>query len=156
MQDHKRYDNLPDSIVRLVEESRETVIYNDAYSETPFVNDPYIVKHCPKSLVCMPLINQNKTIAIIYLENNLVTGLFTKERMKIINLLSREMVFSLENASLYSELERSEEKYRELVGNLQDGIFITQDKNANTQMKRWHKCWATTRRRCWSSILRTS
>lgn len=128
VQDHKRYDNLPDSIVRLVEESRETVIYNDAYSETPFVNDPYIVKHRPKSLVCMPLINQNKTIAIIYLENNLVTGLFTKERMKIINLLSREMVFSLENASLYSELERSEEKYRELVGNLQDGIFITQDK----------------------------
>lgn len=123
-----RLDNLPVSIIRQVEESRESLIYNDAFSETPFVNDPYIVKHQPKSMVCMPLINQNKTIAIIYLENNLVTGVFTKERMKIINLLSREMVFSLENASLYTELERSEEKYRELVNNLQDGVFITQDK----------------------------
>ncbi|KAI7252402.1 hypothetical protein KC345_g11486, partial [Hortaea werneckii] len=121
-------DNLPLSILKQVEESRESLIYNDAYSETPYVNDPYIVRHQPKSMVCMPLINQNKTIAVIYLENNLVTGVFTKERMRIINLLSREMVFSLENASLYTELERSEEKYRELVNNLQDGIFITQDK----------------------------
>ncbi|UQZ32292.1 hypothetical protein C2I18_01260 [Paenibacillus sp. PK3_47] len=125
--DHKRYEKLPESILKQVEESKESIIYNDAFSETPFVNDPYIVKYRPKSLVCMPLINQNKTIAIIYLENNLVTGVFTKERMKIINLLSREMVFSLENASLYSELERSEEKYRELVNNMQDGIFIAQE-----------------------------
>ncbi|CQR56720.1 diguanylate cyclase [Paenibacillus riograndensis] len=125
--DRTRYDHLPYAILKQVEESRESVIYNDAFSETPFVNEPYIVKHRPKSMVCMPLINQNKTIAVIYLENNLVTGVFTKERMKIINLLSREMVFSLENATLYSELERSEEKYRELVNNMQDGIFITQD-----------------------------
>ncbi|MEK4515367.1 diguanylate cyclase [Paenibacillus sp. FSL H8-0122] len=120
-------DNLPAAIIKQVEESRESLIYNDAYSETPFVNDPYIVRQQPKSMVCMPLINQNKTIAIIYLENNLVTGVFTEERMKIINLLSREMVFSLENASLYNELERSEEKYRQLVNNLQDGVFVVQD-----------------------------
>ncbi|WP_019910143.1 diguanylate cyclase [Paenibacillus sp. HW567] len=126
--DRTVFDPLPYSILKQVEESGESLIYKDAFSETPFVNDPYIVKHRPKSMVCMPLINQNKTIAIIYLENNLVTGVFTEERMKIINLLSREMVFSLENATLYSELERSEEKYRELVNNLQDGIFITQDK----------------------------
>ncbi|BCG59796.1 diguanylate cyclase [Paenibacillus sp. URB8-2] len=120
--------NLPDSILNYVEESKETLIYNDAFSETRFVNDAYILRHRPKSLVCMPLINHNKTVAIIYLENNLITGVFTKERMKIINLLSREMVFSLENASLYSDLERSEEKYRELVNNMLDGIFIVQDK----------------------------
>jgi len=125
--EHSNNHSLPESILKHVEESKESIIYNDAYSESPFVNDPYIVGNQPKSLVCMPLINQNKTIAIIYLENNLVTGAFTKERMKIINILSREMVFSLENASLYSDLERSEEKYRELVNNLQDGIFITQD-----------------------------
>lgn len=128
MHDHTPYDQLPDSIMKFVEDNKDSLIYNDAFSETPFVNDPYIVKYQPKSMVCMPLMNQNKIIAIIYLENNLVTGVFTKERMKIINLLSREMVFSLENASLYSDLERSEEKYRELVNNMQDGIFITQDK----------------------------
>ncbi|MDT3426712.1 diguanylate cyclase (GGDEF)-like protein/PAS domain S-box-containing protein [Paenibacillus forsythiae] len=120
-------DNLPYSIIHSVEETKETLIYKDAFSEAGLMNDPYMIRHQPKSLVCMPLINHNKTIAVIYLENNLVTGVFTKERMRIINLLSREMVFSLENASLYSDLERSEEKYRELVNNMLDGIFIIQD-----------------------------
>ncbi len=75
----------------------------------------------------MPLLNQNIVTAIIYLENNLISGAFTKERLKIINLLSREMVFSLENASLYTDLERSEEQYRMLVNNMMDGILIIQD-----------------------------
>ena len=122
------FENLPKAIIGYVEDSKENLIYNDAFSESQFVNDAYIIKFKPKSLVCMPLINQNKITAIIYLENKLVAGVFTKERMKIINLLSREMVFSLENASLYSDLERSEEKYRELVNNMLDGIFIIQDK----------------------------
>ncbi|AIQ13411.1 diguanylate cyclase [Paenibacillus durus] len=136
---HSEDYNLPYSIIHDVEESKETLIYQDACSEAGLINDPYIIKHQPKSLVCMPLINHNKTIAIIYLENNLVTGVFTKERMRIINLLSREMVFSLENASLYTDLERSEEKYRELVNNMLDGIFIIQDmqcKFVNTALAR--------------------
>ena len=138
------------AILRQVEKSRESLIYNDAYSETPFVNDPYIVSQQPKSMVCMPLINQNKTIAIIYLENNLVTGVFTEERMKIINLLSREMVFSLENASLYTELERSEEKYRQLVNNLQDGVFVIQDKRCVYVNEAWTDAGYKPAR-CWSS-----
>jgi diguanylate cyclase (GGDEF)-like protein/PAS domain S-box-containing protein len=120
--------HLPLAVLAAVEESRESMIYNDAFSETPYVNDAYIVEHRPKSLVCMPLVNQHKVTAVIYLENNLIAGAFTEERMRIIHLLSREMVFSLENASLYSTLERSEEKYRELVHHMQDGIFITQDR----------------------------
>ncbi|QWU14527.1 PAS domain S-box-containing protein/diguanylate cyclase (GGDEF) domain-containing protein [Paenibacillus sophorae] len=138
---HRHSDdyNLPYSIIHAVEESKETLIYKDAFSEAGLINDPYIIRHQPKSLVCMPLINHNKTIAVIYLENNLVTDVFTNERMRIINLLSREMVFSLENASLYSDLERSEEKYRELVNNMLDGIFIIQDmqcKFVNTALAR--------------------
>ncbi|CAM3963052.1 diguanylate cyclase [Saccharibacillus endophyticus] len=121
------YDPLPETLLRSVEESGRTLIVDDAGTEPSLAGDPYIRLHRPRSIVCMPLINQNRTVAVIYLENNLVTGAFTQERMKIINLLSRDMVFSLENASLYEELEQSEAKYRELVDNIQDGIFMIQD-----------------------------
>ncbi|WP_172193919.1 diguanylate cyclase [Saccharibacillus qingshengii] len=120
------YDRLPEKLLKSVEENRQTIIVDDASSDGRLSDDPYIRMNRPRSLVCMPLINQNKTVAVIYLENNLVAGAFTQERMKIINLLSRDMVFSLENASLYEELEQSEAKYRELVDNMQDGIFMIQ------------------------------
>ncbi|MEJ8305486.1 diguanylate cyclase domain-containing protein [Saccharibacillus sacchari] len=121
------YDPLPETLLRSVEESGKTLIVDDARTEPSLVGDPYIRLHRPRSIVCMPLINQNRTVAVIYLENNLVTGAFTQERLKVINLLSRDMVFSLENASLYEELEQSEAKYRELVDNIQDGIFMIQE-----------------------------
>ncbi|WP_281884369.1 diguanylate cyclase [Paenibacillus sp. YYML68] len=121
---HEEY--YPKSVVDAVFEAQRTIIYHDATAETPFVYDPYIWSHRPKSVLCMPLMNQGKVTAIIYLENNLVTGAFTRDRLKMIDLLSREMVYSLENASLYSELGRSEEKYRQLVDHLTDGIVILQ------------------------------
>ncbi|CAM3643731.1 MULTISPECIES: diguanylate cyclase [Saccharibacillus] len=121
------YDRLPEKLLKSVEDSGRTVILDDASTDVRLADDVYIRQNRPRSLVCMPLINQNKTVAVIYLENNLVTGAFTQERMKIINLLSRDMVFSLENASLYEELEQSEAKYRELVDNMQDGIFMIQN-----------------------------
>lgn len=106
------FNKFPKEIVEYVEINKETLIHYDAFSETTFVNDPYIVQNKPKSVLCIPLINQNKVIAIIYLENNSIRGAFTKERVRIIDLLSREMVFSLENARLYTDLERSERELR--------------------------------------------
>ncbi|MFC0213659.1 diguanylate cyclase [Paenibacillus chartarius] len=125
--DGNEYDFYPKSMFDAAAEKQETVILDDAESDHPYRHDPYLLQYRPKSVLCMPLMNQNKVTAIIYLENNLVSGAFTKERLQTIDLLSREMVYSLENASLYSDLERSEEKYRELVGHLMDGIVIVQN-----------------------------
>ncbi|MDF2669837.1 MAG: hypothetical protein K0R67_2143, partial [Paenibacillus sp.] len=105
-EDYSLYEHYPKSIVQKAATNRETLIYNDASSEIASTEDVYITRHRPKSLLCMPLMNQNKVTAIIYLENNVVTGAFTQERLKMIDLLSREMVYSLEKASLYKDLER--------------------------------------------------
>lgn len=118
------FKKIPKTIIDYVEDKKESLIYNDAFYESQLGKDSYIEQHKPKSVLCMPLLNQGKVTAIIYLENNLVESAFTEERIKIINLLSREMVFALENASLYTELEQSEEKYRKLVSNMMDGVFI--------------------------------
>ncbi len=84
---------------------QETLIYNDARLINRLSDVRYMTEHQPKSVLCMPLVNQERVIAVIYLENNLITGAFTRERLNMINLLSREMVYAIENASLYSELE---------------------------------------------------
>ncbi|MFD1885956.1 diguanylate cyclase [Paenibacillus wenxiniae] len=88
-----------------VSAGQETLIYNDARLSNRLSDVRYMTEHQPKSVLCMPLVNQERVIAVIYLENNLITGAFTRERLNMINLLSREMVYAIENASLYSELE---------------------------------------------------
>ena len=55
----------------------------------------------------MPILNKNKLIGILYLENKLTESVFTSDRIEILNLLCSQAVISLENASLYLNLKRS-------------------------------------------------
>ncbi|WP_458119755.1 diguanylate cyclase domain-containing protein [Paenibacillus sp. Z6-24] len=99
-----------------VARSRETLMYTDASSVNRLSDVRYMVEQQPRSVLCMPLLNQDKLIAVIYLENNLITGAFTRERLGMINLLSRDMVYAIQNASLYNDLEHLvEQRTRELA-----------------------------------------
>ncbi|HMZ67232.1 MAG TPA: SpoIIE family protein phosphatase, partial [Leptospiraceae bacterium] len=55
--------------------------------------------------LCLPLKNHGNTIGILYLENNLMPGAFTKSRIETVKLLSVQAVISIENARFYEELE---------------------------------------------------
>lgn len=104
-QNREQHQHFPWEIIDYVAHSGQTLLHSDARSGIGMAAYTYIAEHQPKSVLCMPLYNQNKLIAIIYLENNLMTGAFTNERLKMINLLSRDMVYSIENASLYANME---------------------------------------------------
>ena len=92
-------------IVQYVARSATAVILSDAAHVGPFTTDPYVAEKQPKSVLCMPLVNQGKLLGILYLENNLTTDSFTPDRIEVLNLLSSQAAISLENASLYNTLE---------------------------------------------------
>jgi len=58
----------------------------------------------------LPIIYQGKLKGILYLENNLTKEAFTAERLEVLNLLSSQAAISLENASLYENLQIYSEK----------------------------------------------
>src|SRR5262249_3321890 len=106
---------LPDSLVRYSIRARDAVILDDAMSPNPFSADPYIVKYHVRSVLCLPLINQGKLIAILYLENNLTPHVFTPARVTVLKLLASQAAISLENTGLYRDLADRERKIRRLV-----------------------------------------
>ena len=59
----------------------------------------------PKSVFCLPVVNQAKLVAILYLENNLTTRAFTPARIATLDLLAAQAAISIENATLYTDLE---------------------------------------------------
>jgi PAS domain S-box-containing protein len=116
--------NLPLSIFSYVARTQESVVLDDAAQNRQFARDPYISLDKPKSVLCIPLLNQGKLSGLLYLENNLTTNAFTPERLEVIRLLSAQAAISIDNARLYSDLERNEEKYRTLFEDSRDAIFV--------------------------------
>jgi GAF domain-containing protein len=101
---------LPESVAHYAIRTRETVLLDDASSQNPFSVDPYIVQRRPRSILCLPLINQGKLIGLLYLENNLAPRAFTPERITVLKVLASQAAISLENTRLYRDLEDRESK----------------------------------------------
>jgi len=49
------------------------------------------------------LISQTKLIGVLYLENSLVSHVFTQARIAILQFLTSQAAISLENARLYAD-----------------------------------------------------
>ncbi len=97
---------LSHAIFNYVARVKESVVLNDAAIDANFSTDPYIQDYGIKSLVCMPILNQQKLTGILYLENKLTDGAFTANRLKVVRILSAQAAISLQNAGLYDVLQR--------------------------------------------------
>lgn len=125
--------NLSVSVVQYIARTQETLVLNDATSEGLFVKDEYIIRNKPKSLLCFPLVKQGKLTGIIYLENNLTTGAFTKDRIETIKILATQAAISIENSKLYNQMENLvEDRTKQLNNTLR---LIKQDLNFSKKFK---------------------
>ncbi|MEG4999077.1 trifunctional serine/threonine-protein kinase/ATP-binding protein/sensor histidine kinase [Microcoleus sp. B4-D4] len=113
-------DNLPITIINYVGIAKENVVLNDAALSRRFINDPYIIKTQPKSILSMPILNQGKLIGILYLENNITTAAFTKQRVEVLKILSSQIAISLKNAMLYGKLETATQNLKTANEQLDD------------------------------------
>ncbi|MDZ8239344.1 MAG: AAA family ATPase [Nostoc sp. ChiQUE01a] len=102
------YD-VPITLINYVKRSREILVIDDAMAVSFLAADSYIICEQPKSLLSIPIINQGKLIGIIYLENNLTTGAFTRDRVEVLKLLTTQAAISLKNAILYKNLAQAKE-----------------------------------------------
>src|SRR5262245_7428615 len=115
---------LPESLVRYGTRTHETVILDDASSQHAFSGDPYILQSPVRSILSVPLTNQGKLTAVLYLENNLTPNVFTPDRVALLKVLASQAAISLENSRLYHDLVDREGKIRRLVDANIIGIFI--------------------------------
>ncbi|WP_442936894.1 AAA family ATPase [Nostoc sp.] len=129
--------DIPLKLIYKVKHNRQTTVLIDATADPILVNDPYIMRQQPKSILCSPILHQGKLLGILYLENNLVTGAFTSDRVELLNLLCAQAAISLENARLYSlslenaqqlkqslgELSQSNSRFEKLVDNVPGVVY---------------------------------
>ncbi|MCW5317802.1 AAA family ATPase [Nostoc sp. KVJ3] len=115
------YD-VPITLINYVKRSREILVIDDAMAVSFLADDNYILSEEPKSLLSIPLLNQGKLIGILYLENHLTTGAFTRDRVEVIKLLTTQAAISLENAFLYKNLAQAKESLEEYNHTLEEKV----------------------------------
>jgi predicted ATPase/signal transduction histidine kinase len=96
---------VPESVVNMCMRTRQPVVVNDASSDSRYEKDPYIHENRIASILCIPLMHKAEMIGMLYLENNLSSGVFADVDLETLNLLSIQFSISLENSLLYRALE---------------------------------------------------
>jgi PAS domain S-box-containing protein len=100
--------DLPHSALHYVIRTQGRVVLDDASTEKLCAEDEYVRQKRARSILCLPIVKQTKLIGALYLENNLTPSAFTSDRVAVLELLASQAAISLENANLYSDLQRSE------------------------------------------------
>ncbi|RZN25589.1 AAA family ATPase [Bradyrhizobium sp. Leo121] len=116
--------DLPESILRYVIRTKESILLHDAAVANPFSADKYIHRHHARSILCLPLLKQGRLAGVLYLENSLAAHVFTPDRVTVLKVLASQAAMSLENSRLYDELADREGKIRRLVDANIIGILI--------------------------------
>jgi PAS domain S-box-containing protein len=115
----------PESLLRYVIRTRESIIVDDASKPHLFSDDGYLRSRQTRSILCLPLIKQGQLIGLLYFENTLTSHAFTAERIAILELLAAQAAISVENARLYAQLHMSEDRWRNLFESVPVGVVLT-------------------------------
>ena len=115
LQSGARLADVPESVIRYVVRTKETVLLDDAAGDESFSADEYIRRHHARSILCLPLLKEHRLGGVLYLENHLTPHVFTSSRMVVLKLLASQAAIALENIRLYGELQEREAKVRRLV-----------------------------------------
>jgi predicted ATPase/signal transduction histidine kinase/GAF domain-containing protein len=127
---------VPVGLIQYVKNTETTVMVDDLKTDLPVIGD-YLNQHQPKSVVCLPILNQGKLRAILYLENHSTSDVFTSDRIAVLNFLCTQAAISLENARLYqksweysqqleqslNELDATQSRFHNLVDNVPGVVY---------------------------------
>ncbi len=109
---------IPITLINYVSHTLKTILIDDFTTQNDFITDPYLMQQQPHSVLCIPILQQRKIIGLLYLENQIAIGVFTEERLKIIQILCAQAAISLENARLYQQAQNYAQQLEDSLHNL--------------------------------------
>ncbi|MBD2603347.1 AAA family ATPase [Scytonema hofmannii FACHB-248] len=132
--------DIPINIINYVKNTQETVVIDNCKTDIPGIIGEYILQYQPQSVLCTPIINQGHLVGILYLENQLTLGVFTSDRLSVINFLCTQAAISLENAQLYNHLQERGKFLSSIYEGVGCLIFVTDIRdNGRFEYTGWSK-----------------
>ena len=124
---------LPLRLATYTARSAETVIF-DAGDGASWWSDAYFQTAAPKSVLCIPMLQQGRLRGVLYLENRLTPRAFGRDRLVLIEMLAAQAAISLENSELYADLEKKVEERTGQLRAAQAKLLRVQQQATEVQM----------------------
>ncbi len=119
-------------LIRQVFRTQQIAIH-DAIEDPIPINDPYFQHHQPQSILCVPIVNHSQSIGIIYLENSLIDGVFTRDRVELLNIICNQAAISLENSRLHQESQSHNQRLEISLNHLKAALHERQQAEQKLQ-----------------------
>ncbi|WP_439346601.1 ATP-binding protein [Vacuolonema iberomarrocanum] len=124
--------DVPQSLINTVKRSLEPVLIANIAAHVTLATDTYIMQQQPKSLLCTPILQRGRLVAILYLENRVAIEAFTPDRVELLNALCAQAAISLENARLYSQSQEHQRWLTTLLSNLPGMVYSSTNDQTRT------------------------
>jgi predicted ATPase/signal transduction histidine kinase len=122
------------SVISMVEKNRSSLLIADASAHEELASRSTVMLAGIKSVICAPIKAKGEMLGVIYLDNNLVSGLFSEEDLQILELISTQAAVSIENARLYGKLMRYSQELEDSRNEiLQWNLTLEQRVNERTE-----------------------
>ncbi len=128
-----------DNVIARVAMTGIPVVIQDVARSKLNMHNPLIQFFKPKAFILVPLTVRGKVIGVLLADRVREEATITDGDREFIVNFANQIAIALENAVLYRKIEVSERKYRELVENAHEGIWIIDEngliKFANRRMR---------------------
>jgi two-component system cell cycle sensor histidine kinase/response regulator CckA len=118
-----------DNIIARAAARKEPVFVEDVAGSALNKDNPLIRKFKPKAFILVPLAAQGKILGVLVgdqVQNSLNVAFPDRE---LLTSFANQIAMALNNSNLYRKLAESERRYRQLIENAHDGIWILDDKD---------------------------
>jgi signal transduction histidine kinase len=122
------------SIVRSVAEQGQPVITTNAQSDPRFSIEDSVVNYQLRSILCVPLKLKEKVTGVIYTDNRIKAGNFSKRHLDLLTVFANQAAIAIENARLYEETEQRAKTLAVLA--LQNAQLYAETTNALARERR--------------------
>ncbi len=93
----------PVNLINWVKNTRTTISLD---ARQPLdIPDLYLLEHQPQSVLCLPIVKQNKVLGVLYLEHLHAPDIFTASKKTVVTFLCSQAAIALDNATLYREAQ---------------------------------------------------
>ena len=136
-QDISTTEKLCPEIARFVVRSQSPIVLGNASQTGDYCHSQAVQHYQLKSVLALPLMAQGRALGLIYLENSLITNVFSDEQVSLLQVLTTQAAIALDNSLLISNLQRTqntliqrEQNLAITLNSIGDGVIVT-DQSGN-------------------------